>query len=88
MVSSNDLLPIQLPPRPFIFARSAAMEAGSPSSTSNTQEGEQRDEREERIKELESAVSSLTKQNTSLKNELKFNMDTERWAGWASSFGR
>ena len=59
------------------------MEAGLPSSSigSSPAEGEERDESGERIKELESVVSSLTKQNTTLKNELKFNRETERWAG-------
>ena len=35
----------------------------------------------ERIRELEASVASLSKQNTKLKNELKFTTETERWAG-------
>jgi hypothetical protein len=34
-----------------------------------------------RVEELEAAVASLTKQNTKLKNELRFTTETERWAG-------
>ena len=36
---------------------------------------------EARIAELEATVASLTKQNTKLKNELRFTTETERWAG-------
>ena len=34
----------------------------------------------DKIKELEEQVASLTKQNSKLKNELKFTTETERWA--------
>lgn len=41
-----------------------------------------------RIKELEASVESLTKQNSKLKNELKFTKDTERWVGhlWLATY--
>ncbi len=41
----------------------------------------------DRIKELEEQVASLTKQNSKLKNELKFTTDTERCVdrGWGLS---
>lgn len=31
--------------------------------------------------QLEATIASLTKQNTKLKNELRFTTETERWAG-------
>lgn len=36
---------------------------------------------EHRVRELEATVASLTKQNNKLKNELKFTVESERWAG-------
>ena len=38
-------------------------------------------EEKDRVSELEAQVASLTKQNTKLKNELRFTTDSERWVG-------
>lgn len=52
------------------------MAAGSTSKKAMTGEGTQ-----DKTSELEATVASLTKQNSKLKNELKFTTETERWVG-------
>lgn len=46
--------------------------------------GKDSEEERDRVEQLEATLALLTKQNTKLKNELRFTTETERWAGLGS----
>lgn len=60
----------------FLQCSEDIMATGSTSKKAKTGESTQ-----DKTSELEATIASLTKQNSKLKNELKFTTETERWVG-------